>query len=316
MMSMRKRGLIIPAVTAAALLLAGCFHNYHELRPSEWGDGVEVGYLVTSLLWEHEEDGSTYIDDVVVAAKNGIASRTVHYGNQYQASNELMQLPVGEYDVLVTVNMSDADGFTITGMPATKGIASDLMLDDVIVSLKNPASSPLQAWYGIEHVSINSGKVAVAEPVLQSLLSVFSLDIDNIPAGTQVTVSVSNVAKDVILTAKDGSGRYGRPVSSEADSITLGVYNQTASGTLSIKDFTILPTALGKERCIITLDITTPAGQHLICKADAPRTECGKSYTLNMDFNTLKPYMYVASSNINEWNEGWTVTGEILNPNE
>lgn len=315
-MRMRKRGLISMAVPAAALLLTGCFHNFHELRPSEWGDGVEVGYLATSLLWEHDEDASTALNEVTVSAKNGMASLTECYKDQHEASSELMQLPTGEYDVLVTANMSAAAGFILTGLPATKGTASDLMLGSVTVSLKNPASSPAQAWYGIDHVSISSDKVTVAEPKLQRLLSVLTLNLDNVPAGTSVTISVNNVSKKVILTAKDANGRYGLPVGGDADSITLGTFTAATTGTLGVKEFTMLPTVPDKERCMITIDITTPAGQHLISTGDAPRTEGGKSYTLNLDYNTLKPYMYIASSDINAWTEGWTVTGEILNPNE
>ena len=315
-MRMRKRGLITMAVPAAALLLTGCFHNFHELRPSEWGDGVEVGYLATSLLWEHDEDASTAVNNVTVSAKNGMASLTECYKDQHEASSELMQLPTGEYDVLVTANMSAAADFILTGMPATKGTASDLMLGSVTVSLKNPASSPAQAWYGTDHVSISSDKVTVAEPKLQRLLSVISLNLDNVPAGTGVVISISNVAKSIILNAQDVNGRYGKPASGASDSITIGVFNPTADGALGVREFRMLPTASDKERCLITIDVTTPEGQHLTYIGDAPRTECGKSYTLNLDYNTLKPYMYVASSEISEWNEGWSVSGEILNPDE
>ena len=116
MMCMRKRGLISMAVPAAALLLTGCFHNFHELRPSEWGDGVEVGYLATSLLWEHDEDASTALNEVTVSAKNGMASLTECYKNQHEASSELMQLPTGDYDVLVTANTTPKSHGFVNGL--------------------------------------------------------------------------------------------------------------------------------------------------------------------------------------------------------
>lgn len=304
------------AVTVITLFIAGCFHNVHEFRASEWGDDVEVGYIVTSLLWGQNDDKGTDVDDITIGTVGSGVSFSKHYDDVEEVSKELVQLPTGEYDMLVTVNMSDAEGFVLTGMPATKGTASTLLLGDVAASLKDPASSPAQAWYGLSHVMVTGETITVIEPVLQRLLSVLTLNLDNVPAGTSVTISVNNVSKKVILTAKDANGRYGLPVGGDADSITLGTFTAATTGTLGVKEFTMLPTVPDKERCMITIDITTPAGQHLISTGDAPRTEGGKSYTLNLDYNTLKPYMYIASSDINAWTEGWTVTGEILNPNE
>ena len=315
-MSMRKRGFLSLAITAAALLLAGCFHNVHEFIPSEWGGGVKVGYLAASFTWEFEEDNNTVINDLIVAAKGSKALRAERYKDQHASSKDLMQLPAGEYDVLVTLNMEQEDGFIITGIPATNAAISDFEAGDICVSLKDPASSPNQAWYGVSHVTVTDESVTVTETVMQRLLSIISINLDNVPAGTGVVISISNVAKSLILNARDVNGRYGKPADGAADSITIGVFNPTADGTLGVKEFSILPTASGKERCLITIDVTTPEGQHLVYIGDAPRTECGKSYTLNLDYNTLKPYMYVASSEISEWNEGWSVSGEILNPNE
>ena len=315
-MRMRKRGLISMAVTVITLFIAGCFHNVHEFRASEWGDDVEVGYIVTSLLWGQNDDKGTDVDDITIGTVGSGVSFSKHYDDVEEVSKELVQLPTGEYDMLVTVNMSDADGFVLTGMPAAKGTASTLLLGDVAASLKDPASSPAQAWYGLSHVRVTGETITVVEPVLQRLLSVLTLNLANVPAGTSVTISVNNVSKKVILTAKDSNGRYGLPASGDADSVILGTFSATATGTLGVSEFTMLPTASDKERCLITIDVTTPSGQHLTHIGDAPRTECGKSYTLNLDYNTLKPYMYVASSDINAWTEGWTVTGEILNPND
>ena len=44
--------------------------------------------------------------------------------------------------------------------------------------------------------------------------------------------------------------------------------------------------------------------------------EVGKDYILDLDYNELQPYMYINSSSISPWEDGWTVDGEILNPQE
>ena len=311
---MRKRGYISFAGLAATLILTGCFHNVHEFSASMFGG--PVGYVTTSLLWEQGEDMRSSVDDIKVSVGGQKVSLSKRYDGVENLSEELLQLPVGEYDVLVTVNMSEADGFILNGLPATKADVSEPLLADVSVSLKDPSSQPAQAWYGLSHVSVTENSISRTEAELQRLLSVLTLNLDKVPAGTKVAISISNVAQSVTLTAVDGMGRYGVPGSGATDVVQLGTLTATAYGALGVKEFTMLPTAAQCERCLLTINVTTPAGQELTYIGDAPRTECGKSYTLNLDYSTLKPYMYVASSDISEWDEGWSVTGEILNPNE
>ena len=79
---------------------------------------------------------------------------------------------------------------------------------------------------------------------------------------------------------------------------------------------TLLPTAGGQERCYLTLNVTTPDGTPLTYLADAPRMECGKTYVVKLDYTKLRPYMLLSAFTINDWTEGWTISGEIINPDK
>ena len=75
-----------------------------------------------------------------------------------------------------------------------------------------------------------------------------------------------------------------------------------------------MPTAGGQERCYLSLSVTTPEGTRLTYLADAPRMECGRTYVVELDYTKLRPYMLLEAFTINDWTDGWAITGEIINP--
>ena len=76
----------------------------------------------------------------------------------------------------------------------------------------------------------------------------------------------------------------------------------------------IMPTANGDQNSSITLTTTTPDGETLVSKIDAPIMESGKSYVLEFDYEKLSPYIHISGSDINDWQQDWTTDGEILLP--
>lgn len=297
------------AVLSAALLLAGCFHEIHELDTLKSGEGL----LGTSLGWEMPDDAGTAIHSISLSVGGSAAPFTLYYKDAKEIAGELIPVPSGRNDVLATVNMTDADGFAISGMPVTR---ADAAVGDVIVSLKDPASSPAQAWFAVSGAEIKEKEITTVDPKLQRLLCTLTVNLANVPAGTTVALTLGSVARSINLTAKDAGGRWGLPGNDSAGDLPIATLTAAADGPLTLEGFTVLPTASGFPRCILIIDVTSASGHRTQCVCDAPHTETGMGYTLELDFNALKPYMYLNSYSINPWEEGWTVSGEILNPNE
>ena len=307
---------------AAMLLLTACYHDQHELQPNQY-DGKPVGYLTPLLLWDDPADAgtTTTIDDIRFTV-SGTGGTTVanRFNNTESAAEWLQQLPVGDYDLLVTVDMDEAHGYVLENA-ATRGVTRadeelHTALPDTRVSLSDPSSSPAQAWYAVTHATVREDEITVAEFRLQRLLSEISVIVSNVPTGAAITASVERVAHDVLLTHRDGQGRYG--VADREDFLTVSLGALTAdpddAATLRHDDHTLMPTASGQSRCYLTLSVTTPDGTRLSYVADAPRMECGKAYVVELDYLKFRPYMLLTAFTINDWTEGWTISGEITDP--
>lgn len=308
-----KMKTIFMALTAMMLLTA-CYHDKHEFTPNEF-DGESVGYVTSQLLWEDEADaaaiGSVNALSFQVQGANGV-SRARSFSSIEESADWLQQLPAGEYDILVTADMDESSGYVLT----TTGTPAENMLIPTSVSLRDAASSPRQSWYAVTHATVREDEITVAEFHLQRLLSEISVIVSNVPTGAAITASVERVASDVLLTHRDGQGRYGVADREDYMTVSLGALaaDPADAATLRHDDHTLMPTAGGQERCYLSLSVTTPDGTRLTYLADAPRMECGKAYVVELDYTKLRPYMLLEAFTINDWTDGWAISGEIINP--
>ena len=267
----------------ALLLFTACYHDQHEETPSEYGD-QPVGYLTTQLIWDDQSDAGWPIDDIrfTVSGTNG-TTVTHNFTDAEAAAQWLQQLPVGDYDLLVTVDMDEANGYILenAGTRATTRADEEFhtALPDTRVSLSEPSASPRQAWYAVTHATVKPAEMTVAEFHLQRLLSELSVIVHNVPTGAAITASVERVASDVLLTHRDGQGRYGVADREDFLTVSLGALaaDPADAATLRHDDHTLMPTAGGQERCYLSLAVTTPDGTPLTYLADAPRLECGRA---------------------------------------
>lgn len=294
-------------------LLTACYHDKHEFQPNE-SDEESVGYVTPQLLWENESDSVAIssIDNLSFQIKgnNGVI-RSRSFSSVKGSADWLQQLPVGEYDILVTADMDESSGYQLV----SSGSSSSNSLTPTSVSLQDLASSPRQSWYAVTHVTILDGQITVADFTLQRLLPTLTVNVTGVPSGTKVAIAVEKVAASVMLTEKDANGRYGVPMS-EQTIADFGSLSPTADDatTLRLDGKRLLPTAAGESRTQFRITTTAADGNVLVSTADCPRMELGMYYTMNFDYVSLAPYMRFEAMTINDWQEGWSFTGEILNP--
>ncbi len=314
---MKKTYILLMA--AAALTLGACQHKTHfpedmpqDEKTDKYSAPDGLGYLGNDLEWEDIADVKSDITHLkyTVTGTNGV--KEVHeFNTPSEASEWMIPLPVGEYDVLVAANMDKANGFELGETVPTKASHT---LPATYTRLTNASSNPKQAWNGIAHVKVENNKMATVHLDLDRLLALFTLKLTNVPEGTTVDVSMRNASSYVTLTTERTAGHWGEPSTATSDDITLGTLTATNALT-GIDEFKVFPTARGLMGTILLFHIKTNKGLDLDYVGQAPLMENGKKYVLEMDYTKLTPFMLItAGASINDWVETWTYNGEVLNP--
>lgn len=298
---MKTKLLIIIALT---MFLISCKkERSHEYWDSEYGDKA-VGYLAFELYWDEYDDILSPIDGVRITASGADGFlKNYDFASPEDAADALQQIPEGTYDLLVTVDMAEKDGYIVTQSATEKGGNN---LPATTAALKDPSSSPHQSWYGIVTATVKDGEITIARFQLKRLLSMISITITGVPDGATITAEASKVAQYVELTTPKISAE-------SVDDVQLG--SLSGGGIQKIENRTLMPTALGNDRTIITL-YATYNGVTLTSTVDAPKMESGRYYVMEIAYNGLAPYIYVSGTDINDWQQNWTADGEILNPDE
>lgn len=313
---MKKTYILL--VAAAALILGACHHATHYTDDLPEGEdtgkypaSAGLGFLGNDLAWEEIADVKseiTHLKYIVTGANEVLEEK--EFSSPAEASEWMIPLPVGEYDVLVAANMDKANGFELSETAPTK---STLTLPDTYAKLTNASSNPVQAWNGIAHVVVLENKMATVHLELDRLMALFTLKIANVPAGTVIDVSMRNAADYVTLTQEREAGHWGVPSEEISDDIILGRLDENNAAT-AINEFKVFPTATGLDKTILMFHIKTNKGLDLDYVGEAPIMENGKRYILEMDYEKLTPFMYITSVAINDWTDGWSFAGEVLNP--
>lgn len=306
-------------MAAAALTLGACTHKTHfevDMPQDEQTDKYPApngrGFLGNDLTWEDVADFKSDITHLkfTVTGSNGV-KEVREFNSPEEASEWMIPLPVGEYDVLVAANMDTANGFELGETLPTKAGNS---LPATYASLTNASSNPArQAWNGIARVTVEEDRMATVHLDLDRLLPLFTLTIKNVPEGTSIDVTMRGAASYVTLTDELTAGHWGLPGEEISEDIVFEQLN-AANAASAIDEFKVFPTAKGQEKTLLFFHIQTREGLQLDYKAEAPRMENGKKYVLDMDFGKLSPYMLITAMSINDWTEGWAISGEILNP--
>ncbi len=275
----------------------------HEYWDSEYGDKA-VGYLAFELYWDEYDDILSPIDGVRITASGADGFlKNYDFASPEDAADALQQIPEGTYDLLVTVDMAEKDGYIVTQSATEKGGNN---LPATTAALKDPSSSPHQSWYGIVTATVKDGEITIARFQLKRLLSMILITITGVPDGATITAEASKVAQYVELTTPKISAE-------SVDDVQLG--SLSGGGIQKIENRTLMPTAFGNDRTIITL-YATYNGVTLTSTVDAPKMESGRYYVMEIAYNGLAPYIYVSGTDINDWQQNWTADGEILNPDE
>lgn len=300
------------AALAATLLLGGCFQDVHELDP-----GKNVGYVVPELGWADPALAGTGIHDLLVVVNGESEAYTKHYTNVRDLAREPLEVPSGESTVMVLANAAEADGYQLSGLPPTKFTMAEMLLNIPMLS----ANVHHNCYGGSSVVKVDRNTFNASPVSLRPVLPSLSMSMRNIPEDYKVLAVQGDVADHVRLVEQNG--RVGVASTEQGDDRVLGLVGEDESTVLT------LPTVAGKTENTITFEVfvpETPAGNATVRPRQgivdyaliltfvvqvAKPLECGMTYKMDLDFNTMIPKMYLDSYTISDWEVGFTYNGRV-----
>ena len=285
-------------------LLASCDHDVH--------DGEGDGGLSVSLAWADEADEGTEVKDVktwIVNATDGTQVAQSQHGSAQEMAKERYDLPEGQYRILTTTNL--VDPFTISEQ--TRAVDN---ISSLVIGLSNPSASPDHAYYGVTDIVIDKEDVHyITRSDMRRILAELTIVIEGVPENTVISGKVLNVATGLLPLQKNEDGTFGT-ASYTKEECDIPLKIAVPGETLKTETLRLMPTANGFHTTKLFIQLISPDDTVRNYDIEAPVMKSGGKYQINLENEEMKPYMYLTSTKIDDWTEGWVYRGEILNPGD
>jgi len=240
-----------------------------------------------------------------------ILTKEIDYSSSSELSDNLLDLTAGDYTIVATSKTQD-----IFSVDETSG---ETKLQDFCMILKDPSSSPEEAFYGLKKINVESESFNTVEIPMNRIFSEIHLTLKNLPDDIiKVSAYVTNAATGFY----PGTGS----LTSDITDVLLGEVN-VENGTADIPTCRLMPvtnSVITKSDdssdtttgTLITFKLYKKDGSVFTSIAQLPVIESGGIYFHEFDFSDLLPEVILDLLNIADWGENEPVYGEILNPAE
>ena len=302
MKAKRRFNIWLWVLLCVPCLLASCDHDVH--------DGEDEGSLSVSLAWADEADQDTEVKDVklwIFNAEDGSLVEKKHYGSAKEVASQRFALPEGHYQILAATNLIEP--FTIG--EATRAVTN---MNQLMFGLSNPSASPNHGYYGVTDIIIDkSNGNYVTKDEMRPMLAELTVIIEGVPENTAISGKVLNVASGLLPLQKNEDGTFGTATyTKEECDIPLAI--AVHGNALMTETMRLMPTANGFHTTRLFIQLIAPNGIISNYDIEAPIMKSGGKYQINLEYEEMKPYMYLTSTKIDDWTEEWIYRGEILNP--
>lgn len=246
-------------------------------------------------IWFHPVDGSP--------------AKEYTFSTTQDLAKHKFDLPAGEYHMFATVNLLPP--YIDEYNPAQSRAFTDGSKH--FITLEKPDLSPEPAYYCEDRIVVTEGGVQRITVKMQELLAEVTVIINGIPRGTHFIGTVENATAGIITTYDETIGEFVAERSEQIVPVELPVILST-DGIVTIKKFRLLPSVKGATESLIKMMLLYPNTKYNNFEIHAPEMRMGGKYYIVLDFADMIPIMYLKSIKIDEWTEEWTISGEILNP--
>lgn len=304
MKTKRRFNIWLWVLLCVPCLLTSCDHDVH--------DGEGDGGLSVSLAWADEADEGTEVKDVktwILNATDGTQVAQNQHGSAQEMASEHYDMSEGHYRILTTTNL--VAPFTISKQ--TRAVDN---INSLVIELSNPSASPEHAYYGVTDIVIDKEDVHyITKNEMRHILAELTLSIEGVPDNFAMIGKVLNVATGFLPLQKNEDGTFGT-ASYTKEECDIPLKIAVPGETLTMETLHLMPTANGFHTTKLFIQLISPGGVVSNYDIEAPVMKSGGKYKINLEFEEMKPYMYLASTKIDDWTEEWIYRGEILNPED
>lgn len=292
-----KSATLLTLAVMLLMLAQSCGKSFHS---------EENGSVSVELTFADPEDAEkTELNDVRLWIFNSDGSLVDKFG--YGAAAELAlqryHLKAGRYLFVTAENLTDP--FTYSGDIAT----------GLFFGLGNPDSSPEHAFYGVTEAEAKDDGSGIVRSEIRRVLSELTIMTTEAPSRARLNATVRSVATGIFPARKGSDESYGLAAKDEVKGINIPE-GKESDGSIRTPVLRLMPSYEGCLTTLIHITVTLPNG--IVHESDimTPVMHPSGKYILTFRYPEMSAYMTVTPYKINEWTEGWTVNGEILNPEE
>ena len=211
--------------------------------------------------------------------------------------------------ILITTNL--VDPFTISEQ--TRAVDN---INSLAIGLSDPSASPEHAYYGVTDIVIDKENVHyITRCDMRRILAELTIVIEGVPENTVISGKVLNVATGLLPLQKNEDGTFGT-ASYTKEECDIPLKIAVPGETLKTETLRLMPTANGFHTTKLFIQLISPDDTVRNYDIEAPVMKSGGKYQINLEYEEMKPYMYLTSTKIDDWTEGWVYRGEILNPED
>ena len=289
--------LYIIIICAAVSCMSSCDKNAHE---------KELHGVSAYLIFDDDLDASqTKVNGgcLWIYKADGGLVKEYSYKETKELSSQRFELSAGSYFFVSAINLNLPLAYKNQNKMET------LVFYTTISDLLSE-----QAFYSTVQVEVGENEYQLVALPLKRILSELTIKIEGVPSGARLNAKVYEPAEGILPACKDAEGVFGQPVAEVIPEVALPE-SLEKEGTSVVESVRLMPTAQGRNCSKLGLFLTVADGDTFVCDVEAPQMKSAGKYELVLLYKDLKPHLRVSAFKITDWKYGWTIDGEILNPN-
>lgn len=246
------------------------------------------------------------VNDVAIWAFNDQQklAEEFYFESPDELASTRLKLSAGNYTLVAITNMGDAFAHN-----AQKEVST---LDDLLVVINDPSSSPAHLHYGQNAIQVENESCQRSTIMLNRAMTEMTFSISNVPS------EVTGVEMWVVNSAKGGYPGIEK-LTTETERVSFGLM-KPEQGKVQFTTKQLMPTVSSvntrsSSKANLEFTMNYDNGVSLTFQAQTPALNSGGIYAPVITYSLFRPGITIEIDEINGWIELPPIQDDILYPN-